>query len=124
MLGILILATTDLLAAAPVSGYYGEGQQRAPVEKVVLNDFVSRLNLLQEEVRQLRGLVEEQAHALKELKQQQAQAYMDLERRLSGVSDAVAPKARTLPVQNLPPPSYEEVMPPKDETGVVSPPVP
>lgn len=114
----------ESLAAAPVSGYY-EGQvQRAPVEKAVLEDFISRVNQLQEEVRQLRGLVEEQAHALMQLKQQQAQAYTDLERRLSGVSDAVAPRARVLQGQDLPPPSYEEVMPPKDETGVVSPPIP
>lgn len=125
----LILITLSVFAAAPVTGYFEEGRGvGAPVEKTVLNDFISRLNQLQEEVRQLRGLVEEQAHALQQLKQQQQQAYTDLEQRLK---DGVNPKLRKLPIESepppaqmLPPPSYEEVMPPKEEAGAVLPPVP
>lgn len=42
-----------------------------------------QLQLLQEEVLQLRGQVEEQAHELKKLKQQRLDDYLDLDRRIS-----------------------------------------
>lgn len=43
------------------------------------------MQLLQQEVLQLRGMVEEQAHELKRLKQQRLDDYLDLDRRLSKV---------------------------------------
>lgn len=45
-----------------------------------------QLQLLQEEVLQLRGQVEEQAHELKKLKQQRLDDYLDLDRRISELS--------------------------------------
>lgn len=46
-------------------------------------DSYTKLQLLQEEVMQLRGLVEELAYEVKLLKQRQMDDYMDLDRRLS-----------------------------------------
>lgn len=47
-------------------------------------DMHYQLQVLQQEVQQLRGLVEEQAHELKKLKQQRLDDYVELDRRLSG----------------------------------------
>lgn len=46
-----------------------------------------RLQALQEEVLELRGLVEEQAHELKRLKQRRLDDYLDLDRRLGRLSE-------------------------------------
>jgi len=47
-------------------------------------DLFYQLQTLQQEVRQLRGLMEEQAYELKRLKQQRLDDYVNLDRRLSG----------------------------------------
>lgn len=56
-----------------------------------------QLQVLQEEVRMLRGLVEEQSHQLGRLKQQSTERYIDMDRRLadlaSGNSGAVTTEA-------------------------------
>ncbi|ABD81787.1 tol-pal system protein YbgF [Saccharophagus degradans] len=49
------------------------------------SEIYYQLQLLQQEVLQLRGMVEEQAHELKRLKQQRLDDYLDLDRRLSKV---------------------------------------
>ena len=41
-----------------------------------------QLQVLQEEVRMLRGLVEDQSHQLRQLKEQSMQRYIDLDRRI------------------------------------------
>jgi len=48
------------------------------------------MQLLQQEVQTLRGLVEEQAHELKRLKQQRLDDYIDLDRRISQLSGSVS----------------------------------
>ena len=47
-------------------------------------DAYTKLQLLQDEVMQLRGLVEELSNEIRQLKQRQMDDYMDLDRRLSG----------------------------------------
>ncbi len=47
-------------------------------------DTYNRLQILEDEVRQLRGMLEEQQHQLKQLKQRQSEDYLDLDSRLSG----------------------------------------
>lgn len=127
MLGSCVLAM-PVLAAAPVSGFYGDGQEQrtASVDKAVLDDYVFKVNQLQQEVRELRGLVEEQSHTIIQLKQQQEQGYADLERRLPGSAPSLQQKQglsrlKQVPVPrptSVPPsPSYEEVMPPQDESA-------
>jgi len=46
-----------------------------------------RLQALQEEVSELRGMVEEQAHELKRLKQRRLDDYLDLDRRIGRLSE-------------------------------------
>ncbi|WIO73379.1 tol-pal system protein YbgF [Porticoccaceae bacterium LTM1] len=43
-----------------------------------------QMQVLQEEVRQLRGMIEEMSYEMKQLKQRQMDDYMDLDRRISG----------------------------------------
>ncbi|MDY6981134.1 MAG: tol-pal system protein YbgF [Pseudomonadota bacterium] len=69
------------------------------VESQGLADILMRLNSLEAEVRELRGLSEEQAHTIEELKKRQRELYIDLDRRLlqlerAGVTsqDARAPE--------------------------------
>lgn len=52
------------------------------------NDPYYRLQILQEEVRQLRGMLEEQANEIVLLKKRQQEDYIDLDRRLSSSSRA------------------------------------
>ncbi len=47
-------------------------------------DTYNRLQILEDEVRQLRGMLEEQQHQLKLLKKRQSEDYLDLDSRLSG----------------------------------------
>ncbi len=49
-------------------------------------DLHYQLQVLQQEILQLRGQVEEQAHELKKLKQQRLDDYLDLDRRISELS--------------------------------------
>lgn len=59
-----------------------------------------QLQLLQQEVLQLRGLVEEQAHEMKRLKQQRLDDYLDLDRRLSKLAKGDLTGARTTPTDS------------------------
>lgn len=61
------------------------------------NDFFYQLQMLQQEVQLLRGLVEEQQYELKRLKQQRLDDYLGLDRRLAALS-AGASVAVTPPV--------------------------
>lgn len=53
-----------------------------------------QMQLMQQEVMQLRGLVEEQAHIISQLKKQSMERYIDLDKRISGLSSG-APVAAT-----------------------------
>ncbi len=94
LLGTVFLLTFTLAhAQAPVmeAGARDEqeressGQRAAGTSKQVTGgaDLYYQLQVLQEEVRQLRGTVEQQQHELRQLKQRQMDDYMDLDRRLS-----------------------------------------
>jgi tol-pal system protein YbgF len=61
--------------------------QAAPASpQNVQAEMFYRLQILQQEVQSLRGLVEEQAYELKRLKQQRLDDYVDLDRRISAVT--------------------------------------
>jgi len=55
------------------------------------NDFFYQLQMLQQEVQLLRGLVEEQQYELKRLKQQRLDDYLGLDRRLAALAGSVRP---------------------------------
>lgn len=89
-----ILAFTPLaMAAAPVEDLsarqtVGTSQsQGAPaVASSPMGDLYYQLQVLQEEVRELRGAVDEQSNELRRLRQQQMDDYQDLDRRIGGAS--------------------------------------
>lgn len=56
----------------------------APQSLNAAADLHYQLQILQDEIRTLRGMVEEQANEIRMLKQRQMDDYMDLDRRLSG----------------------------------------
>lgn len=58
----------------------------APVSSSSQGELFYQLQLLQEEVRMLRGQVEEQSHQLQQLKKQATERYIDVDRRLAGLS--------------------------------------
>jgi tol-pal system protein YbgF len=61
----------------------------------VQGELYYQLQILQEEVQALRGLVEEQAHQLQQLKQQRMDDYVDLDRRISQLSQSRSGAADT-----------------------------
>ena len=74
-------------AAAPVGSTlpgFRQPRQAASANPNPQAELFYQLQVLQQEVLELRGLVEEQAHELKRLKQQRHDDYMDLDRRISG----------------------------------------
>ena len=76
-----------------VRPYSGQTTQSVPVTGVSNSDtnvgsVVVQLQLLQEEVRRLNGLVEEQAQQLSRLKEQSLERYVDLDRRMAALGTA------------------------------------
>jgi tol-pal system protein YbgF len=81
---------------APANQQYGT-EPRMDVAPPPLNtvnnsaaqgELFNQLQLLQQEVMQLRGIVEEQTHNLQQLKDQNMERYIDLDRRLGELSTA------------------------------------
>ena len=83
--------------AATTTESYADGSTiPAAAETLPVNvsaDRFYQLQLLQQEVLELRGLLEEQAHHLKRLKQQRTDDYLDLDRRISALANGNAPSA-------------------------------
>ncbi|WP_031435045.1 tol-pal system protein YbgF [Methylomarinum vadi] len=70
-----------------------------------LYEVLGRLEQLQLEVQQLRGVVEEQAQVIEELKSRQSNIYSDLDQRLQALSGGVQPS--DAPVTASPPSSAQ-----------------
>lgn len=87
----VIYAQVDVVESTPVGvpAAVPMAQPAVPPMQATGNiqaELFYQLQVLQQEVLELRGLVEEQAHELKRLKQQRLDDYLDLDRRLSGLS--------------------------------------
>jgi len=83
-------------AATASESYVNDSTTPVTGEALPVNvsaDRFYQLQLLQQEVLELRGLVEEQAHQLKRLKQQRTDDYLDLDRRISALGNGGAPSA-------------------------------
>ena len=76
-------------APAPVEEISG-GQRPPQSGDSGVSALFAQLQMLQEELRELRGLLEEQAHQLRRLEQQQKDNYLDLDGRLSALMTAGA----------------------------------
>jgi len=85
----LNLCLAGVLAAAMAAPVHAESvdDRLSRVEKLVnsqsLLDMVERLDAMQTEMQQLRGMVEEQQHTIAGLKERQRELYLDIDRRLS-----------------------------------------
>ena len=64
----------------------------AEVQNRANANLVYQIQLLQQEIQELRGLVEEQAYELKRLKQQRLDDYLDLDKRVSDLTSHLTEK--------------------------------
>ena len=65
--------------------YIGTDEKTKVFEGDVPGDLLGKLQLLQEEVMRLNGLLEQQAHNIRVLEEKSLQRYIDIDRRLSAV---------------------------------------
>lgn len=83
------ISQAEIVDSEPISG---KGLKAAPIaaepaqSALDQSEFYYQMQMLQQEVQQLRGIVDEQAHEIRNLKQQQLDDYVDLDRRLSQLS--------------------------------------
>ncbi|MGE0622835.1 MAG: tol-pal system protein YbgF [Pseudomonadales bacterium] len=100
--GALLATFTMTLAGT------GFAQETAPAQTGDrrLSELFYQLQVLQQEVQELRGLVEEQSHQLNRLARDQKEQYIDLDRRVAelttGGAVAAAPAARPSTAQPAP----------------------
>ena len=100
-LALQALSGNVVAQAAPVvdlsapAGKTQQAQKQVAVQSAqpaaVVGDSYYQSQMLQEEVRELRGLVEELSYELQRVKQRQMDDYLDLDRRLSAVQSGRAP---------------------------------
>ena len=63
-------------------------QAQAPDNQQMM-DMVLQIQQLQDEIRQLRGLLEEQSYELETIKRRQRDQYLDLDQRISEMADGM-----------------------------------
>lgn len=80
-------ASSDYQSRMPSGAAYGA----APPDNSVIYELLGRLEQLQSEVQQLRGLVEEQAQTIADLERKQSNMYSDLDERIQLLSSSSQP---------------------------------
>lgn len=117
-LSIVALTPLAMAAGAPVEDLSARqavgttpGMSSAP--RNATGDLYYQVQVLQEEVRDLRGMVDEQANELRRLRQQQMDDYQDLDRRIGGgfgqsETPADAPRAQ-MPMPEDSPPATDDL---------------
>lgn len=81
---------------------YSGGMAAAPSNNAIY-EVLGRLEQLQHEVQQLRGVVEEQAQVIEDLKSRQNNIYSDLDQRIQTLSGGVANTETVVPISELQP---------------------
>jgi len=85
-------------AQSPSSASSAYGASPAGAESSRLSELFYQLQVLQQEVQELRGLVEQQSHQLDRLARDQQEQYLDLDRRMQALrSSASQPAASAAP---------------------------
>ena len=110
-------ATAPLLAGALLAGAAWAqvpGQQTEPPTGDAAADgsiavLYQQIQVLQDDLRRLQGVIEEQGHRIDRLTREQRERYIDLDQRLLQVSQGVAPPA--------PGPTVADVQPPGTAVG-------
>lgn len=95
---LLVMAAFSVFAQVEVEDRFPVGSSQMPPPQPQVSpgltsgqqagELYYQLQVLQQEVLELRGAFEEQAHELKRLKQQRLDDYLDLDRRLSALGQA------------------------------------
>lgn len=81
------IAQVQIVESQPIGGKSTiQNRPAAAVDSGAQSELYYQLQLLQQEVQELRGLVEQQSFELRQLKQQRMDDYLDLDRRLSQAS--------------------------------------
>ena len=84
---IAALVLAGLTQVAQVSAQeQGQAADPAAVNNRQLSELFYQMQVLQQEVQELRGLVEEQAYQLNRLARDQQEQYIDLDRRVAGLT--------------------------------------
>jgi tol-pal system protein YbgF len=89
--GLLVLAC-GAAAAQEGAGAPASASSPSQPQPDRLSELYYQLQVLQQEVQELRGLVEEQGHQLKRLARDQQEQYIDLDRRVAGLTSGGAPR--------------------------------
>ena len=78
------------------------GVGTGPDDSRRLTELFYQLQVLQQEVQELRGLVEEQSHQLNRIARDQQEQYIDLDRRVAGLTTSGAVSSRAPSVSTSP----------------------
>lgn len=87
--GMLPVSLVWAQEAAPGAAQPAAAQQANPSSRQ-LSELFYQIQVLQQEVQELRGLVEEQAYQLNRLARDQKEQYIDLDRRVAGLTTGAA----------------------------------
>lgn len=113
----LVMAIVGLSLATPAYAWFegNNSENQAPAPAVQPNpeilDLVTRMEQMQSEVQQLRGMIEEQSQTISDLQRKQKNMYLDLDSRIQNAPAAgtpapaattVAPVVGTVPAANTP----------------------
>ncbi|MCL6416328.1 tol-pal system protein YbgF [Aestuariirhabdus sp. Z084] len=83
-----VVESTPMSGSAPVPQMQGNNPQTYNQPQTSAeNSLYYQLELLQQEVQTLRGMLEEQSHAMRLMKQEQRDRYIDLDRRIGQLSN-------------------------------------
>ncbi len=116
-------AQVQIIESQPVGGRSSPPARSAPVDAAAQAEVFNQLQMLQQEVLELRGLVEQQSFEIRQLKQQRLDDYLDLDRRVSQLANSASSRPATStaggpPDAPLPSPTTSDVSPdgaPADE---------
>jgi tol-pal system protein YbgF len=87
----------------PVQGAPASAAEPASTSSRQLSELFYQIQVLQQEVQELRGLVEEQAYQLNRLARDQKEQYIDLDRRVAGLTTGAAAGAGLTAGSSTPP---------------------
>ena len=94
---LFLFALSPAIAQPPVVDASLDPRNQQPAagpgpDASLQSELFTQLQLLQEEVMQLRGLVEQQTYELEQLKQQNMERYIDLDRRIANLGGSADPE--------------------------------
>jgi len=84
-------AQVQIIESQPIGGRQSQPARSAPpADAAIQAEVFNQLQMLQQEVLELRGLVEQQTFEIRQLKQQRLDDYLDLDRRVSQLANSAS----------------------------------